>query len=198
MSIEVDNAAQRLLGLAFETHGNQSTNNRTFLYRAPNLLFDNDPPPPHNLCNICQSMRFVPPSELPIEEAEKARLCFPNLMEWEFNRRLLYFHQPSLAALYNSSENGCHCCLLIWKNMFSELTLSPHTFLGDEPVILGQLLAALPSVEKWNSDWYPGDGSALDVFHANKQYAFARLHFLSLKSQSPSHSYFRDEDHERF
>jgi len=113
MSIEVDNAAQRLLDLALKSHGNQSTNNRTFLYHAPNPFFDNDPPPPHNLCDICQSMRFRPPYKLPIEEAQKAWLCFPKLKDWEFNRRLFYFHQPSLEALYNSSEDGCHCCLLI-------------------------------------------------------------------------------------
>lgn len=141
----------------------------------------NEPLLPTTICNICQSIHFLPSFELSSDEVRAARLCFPDEKEWVFSRRLFYFHQPSLEALYESMCKGCHSCILIWNNAFAGQDLSTSDLRALNPVILDHSLAMGENV--WDPDWFPGNGSYMGICHASKQYGWGQLRFIHVPSQ---------------
>jgi hypothetical protein len=133
---------------------------------------------PTTLCHVCQSLYFLPTSELSEDEVKMARLGYPDQTDWAFNRLLFYFHQPSLEALYKSSEGGCHCCTLIWRNCFAEQDFSPSHMTASDPIILDHSLGMKELA--WHPDWFPGNGNYMGIQHAGKAYGWVQLRFLQI------------------
>ncbi|KAH7420047.1 heterokaryon incompatibility protein-domain-containing protein [Cadophora sp. MPI-SDFR-AT-0126] len=138
----------------------------------------NEPLLPTTLCDVCQSIYFVPTSKLTEDEYQKARLGYPEQTDWAFNRLLFYFHQPSLEALSESSKNGCHCCILIWKNCFANQGFSHSQMTASDPIILDHSLGMKEL--SWSGNWFPGNGNYMGIRYAGKAYGWAQLRFLQI------------------
>ncbi|KAG4436317.1 hypothetical protein IFR05_008211 [Cadophora sp. M221] len=157
-------------------HRNPDCTDPSYL-KAGDPVF-NEPLFPTTLCDVCHSIRFVPLSELSNREVLKARTCYPDQTLCAFNRILFYFHQPSLEALYQSSEDGCHCCILIWNNAFADQEFSPVQLAAQDPIILDHSLGMKEVV--WQPGWFPGNGNYMGIHHAGKEYGWAQLRFLQV------------------
>ncbi|RFU25230.1 hypothetical protein B7463_g11096, partial [Scytalidium lignicola] len=129
-------------------------------------------------------VNFVNQAYLPLNaEARELKSYFAQDEQWVFNRRLFYKHHPTLSQLRDTSNEGCHCCFLIWNHVFARHELSDEELSTLGPIILHQSLAM--NETKWNANWYPNPGGYLDIKVGSwtQQWGFGVLRFVQTTSR---------------
>lgn len=133
---------------------------------------------PASLCEVCFRMWFGPLSVLPANQARLIKIYFPKEAPEVLGKRLFCVHQPSATDLHESSQSGCHCCMLIWHHAFEDREDILTKLSAKHPIILYTEKA---SSAEYDMLWMPGNGTRMEISRGGKHYGNLRFLRLSCK-----------------